>query len=70
MLFFNFTGVGEPATCLSVVIPFAIREAIAHARQESGIPTTEWFDIRKYIIIINQIHIHTVLLIRCIQIII
>ncbi|KAH9639141.1 hypothetical protein HF086_018209 [Spodoptera exigua] len=38
-------GVGEPPSCLSVVVPFALREAIVHARQESGIPTTEWFDV-------------------------
>lgn len=35
--------------CMSIVIPFAIREAIAAARQENGIPTTEWFDIGSYI---------------------
>ncbi|XP_022827163.1 xanthine dehydrogenase 1-like [Spodoptera litura] len=38
-------GIGEPPACLSVVVPFALREAIVQARQESGIPTTEWFDI-------------------------
>ncbi|KAJ8719329.1 hypothetical protein PYW08_011504 [Mythimna loreyi] len=38
-------GVGEPPSCLAVVVPFALREAIVHARQESGIPTTEWFDV-------------------------
>lgn len=31
--------------CLSVVIAFALREAIAAARQEIGIPTNCWFDI-------------------------
>ncbi|KAJ8719962.1 hypothetical protein PYW07_012005 [Mythimna separata] len=38
-------GVGEPPSCLAVAVPFALREAIVHARQESGIPTTEWFDV-------------------------
>ncbi|XP_068627626.1 aldehyde oxidase 1-like [Battus philenor] len=36
---------GEPATCMGVVVPFAIREAIASARQERGIPKTQWFDL-------------------------
>ncbi|CAG4933320.1 unnamed protein product [Parnassius apollo] len=36
---------GEPATCMAIVIPFAIREAISHARLESGLPTTQWFQI-------------------------
>ncbi|KAJ8719963.1 hypothetical protein PYW07_012006 [Mythimna separata] len=38
-------GTGEPATCATVVVAFAIREAIVQARQESGIPTTQWVDI-------------------------
>ncbi|KAJ8719961.1 hypothetical protein PYW07_012004 [Mythimna separata] len=38
-------AVGEPATCLSIVVPFALREAMVNARQDSGIPTTEWIDI-------------------------
>ncbi|CAG4933330.1 unnamed protein product [Parnassius apollo] len=36
---------GEPATCMAVVVPLAIREAISSARLESGIPTTQWFEI-------------------------
>ncbi|KAJ0176320.1 hypothetical protein K1T71_008494 [Dendrolimus kikuchii] len=36
---------GEPPMCMSVVIALAIREAIASARQESGIPSTNWFQI-------------------------
>ncbi|XP_022826463.1 xanthine dehydrogenase 1-like [Spodoptera litura] len=36
---------GEPAICSTVAVAFAIREAIAQARQESGIPTTDWFNI-------------------------
>ncbi|PZC72656.1 hypothetical protein B5X24_HaOG210767 [Helicoverpa armigera] len=35
---------GEPAMCSTVVVPFAIREATVQARQESGIPTTQWYD--------------------------
>ncbi|CAG4933306.1 unnamed protein product [Parnassius apollo] len=36
---------GEPATCMAIVIPFAIREAISSARLESGLSTTQWFQI-------------------------
>ncbi|XP_045773784.1 xanthine dehydrogenase-like [Maniola jurtina] len=36
---------GEPATCMSIAIAFALREAISLARLESGIPTTQWFQI-------------------------
>ncbi|CAG4933298.1 unnamed protein product [Parnassius apollo] len=36
---------GEPATSLAVAVPFAMREAIASARFDSGISTTEWFQI-------------------------
>ncbi|CAH2041771.1 unnamed protein product, partial [Iphiclides podalirius] len=36
---------GEPATCMAIVVPFAIREAISSARLESGIPSTQWFEI-------------------------
>ncbi|XP_013191578.1 uncharacterized protein LOC106135750 isoform X1 [Amyelois transitella] len=36
---------GEPPMCLSVVVALAIKEAIAAARRDSGIPTTEWFPI-------------------------
>ncbi|XP_047533997.1 xanthine dehydrogenase/oxidase-like isoform X1 [Vanessa atalanta] len=35
----------EPPLCLSVVVPFAMREAIASARLESGIPSNKWFNI-------------------------
>ncbi|XP_026741583.1 xanthine dehydrogenase/oxidase-like isoform X2 [Trichoplusia ni] len=38
-------GTGEPPICASVVVPFAIREAITQARKEAGIPSTEWFQI-------------------------
>ncbi|CAH0677124.1 unnamed protein product [Chilo suppressalis] len=38
-------AIGEPPLCLSVVIPFAIREAIVSARLDSGIPTNKWFRI-------------------------
>nr|QIJ45705.1 aldehyde oxidase [Glyphodes pyloalis] len=36
---------GEPPICMSVVVPFAIREAITAARKDTGIPTTQWFQI-------------------------
>ncbi|XP_012545633.1 LOW QUALITY PROTEIN: uncharacterized protein LOC101738607 [Bombyx mori] len=44
-LFLGAKATGEPPMCLSIVIAFALREAIAEARRESGIPTTEWFQI-------------------------
>ncbi|XP_045484577.1 xanthine dehydrogenase-like [Pieris rapae] len=36
---------GEPATCMGVVIPITIREAIVEARKESGLPSNKWFSI-------------------------
>ncbi|XP_045452021.1 LOW QUALITY PROTEIN: xanthine dehydrogenase-like [Melitaea cinxia] len=36
---------GEPATCMGIVVAFAMRAAIAAARSESGFPSTEWFQI-------------------------
>ncbi|XP_028164069.1 indole-3-acetaldehyde oxidase-like isoform X2 [Ostrinia furnacalis] len=36
---------GEPATCMAICIPFAMREAISEARKDAGISTTEWFTI-------------------------
>ncbi|KAI5643279.1 molybdopterin-binding domain of aldehyde dehydrogenase domain-containing protein [Phthorimaea operculella] len=44
-MFFGAKGVGEPPTCLAVVIILAIREAIAKARYDSNHPLSEWFDI-------------------------
>ncbi|XP_075976857.1 uncharacterized protein LOC142977055 [Anticarsia gemmatalis] len=38
-------AVGEPSACAAIGVTFALREAIALARQESGIPTTTWFNI-------------------------
>ncbi|KAL4715716.1 hypothetical protein ACJJTC_006295 [Scirpophaga incertulas] len=38
-------AIGEPAICLAVVIPLAMREAITSARLESGLPANKWFDI-------------------------
>ncbi|XP_045773796.1 xanthine dehydrogenase-like [Maniola jurtina] len=35
----------EPATCMGVVIPFALREAITSSRLESGFPSKNWFNI-------------------------
>ncbi|OWR50825.1 aldehyde oxidase, partial [Danaus plexippus plexippus] len=36
---------GEPATCMGVAVPFAMRAAIVASRQESGKPYNEWFQI-------------------------
>ncbi|XP_045773781.1 xanthine dehydrogenase 1-like [Maniola jurtina] len=38
-------GTGEPATCMGIVVAFALRAAIAALRLESGIPKTQWFPI-------------------------
>ncbi|XP_052742072.1 probable aldehyde oxidase gad-3 [Bicyclus anynana] len=38
-------GVGEPATCMGIVVSFALRAAIAAMRLESGIPTKQWFQL-------------------------
>ncbi|KAJ2951525.1 hypothetical protein O0L34_g13677 [Tuta absoluta] len=43
--FFGAKATGEPPICLAVGITFALREAIAEARLESGFPCNEWFDI-------------------------
>ncbi|XP_013161894.1 PREDICTED: xanthine dehydrogenase-like [Papilio xuthus] len=44
-IYLGAKATGEPATSLAVAVPFAMREAIASARQDSGIPTTQWFQI-------------------------
>ncbi|RVE48202.1 hypothetical protein evm_007156 [Chilo suppressalis] len=36
---------GEPAICLSICVPFAMREAVSSARKDVGIPATQWFNI-------------------------
>ncbi|XP_045773786.1 xanthine dehydrogenase 1-like [Maniola jurtina] len=36
---------GEPATCMGVVVSFALRAAIAAMRLESGLPITQWFPV-------------------------
>ncbi|CAH2090017.1 unnamed protein product [Euphydryas editha] len=36
---------GEPATCMGIVVSFAMRAAIAAARAESGFPSNKWFQI-------------------------
>ncbi|CAK1542876.1 unnamed protein product [Leptosia nina] len=38
-------GTGEPATCMGVVIPITMREAIVDARKESGLASDVWFPI-------------------------
>ncbi|XP_041981246.1 xanthine dehydrogenase/oxidase-like [Aricia agestis] len=35
----------EPATCMAVVVPLAMREAMVSARSESGLSSTKWFQI-------------------------
>ncbi|CAG9788230.1 unnamed protein product [Diatraea saccharalis] len=38
-------AIAEPPICLSIVVPFALRQAVTSARLDAGIPTTEWFPI-------------------------
>ncbi|XP_059045049.1 xanthine dehydrogenase/oxidase-like [Achroia grisella] len=38
-------GVSEPPICLAISVAFALREAIAAAREDSGHHKTEWFDV-------------------------
>ncbi|XP_047997895.1 indole-3-acetaldehyde oxidase-like isoform X2 [Leguminivora glycinivorella] len=38
-------SIGEPPMCISVVVPLAIREAIASARCDAGKALNEWFQI-------------------------
>lgn len=33
---------------MSIAVPFAIRKALAAAREEIGIPSTKWFQIGEY----------------------
>ncbi|XP_047028407.1 xanthine dehydrogenase-like [Helicoverpa zea] len=42
-IIFGSKCIGEPPMCMSVVVAFALREAIVAARLESGIPTTQWY---------------------------
>ncbi|XP_050344198.1 uncharacterized protein LOC126769439 [Nymphalis io] len=44
-LIFGAKGTGEPATCMGISVPIAMRQAISAARLESGIPSTTWFPI-------------------------
>ncbi|XP_059045106.1 uncharacterized protein LOC131840908 [Achroia grisella] len=44
-LFLGAKAIGEPPLCLSVVIPFAIREAIVSARSDSGLSSSTWFPL-------------------------
>ncbi|XP_053608971.1 probable aldehyde oxidase gad-3 [Plodia interpunctella] len=37
-------GATEPPICLAVSVAFALREAIAASREDSGIPRTQWFE--------------------------
>ncbi|CAG9788277.1 unnamed protein product [Diatraea saccharalis] len=38
-------SVSEPPICLAVSVVFALREAIAASREDSGYPKTQWFDV-------------------------
>ncbi|XP_063828787.1 uncharacterized protein LOC135078132 [Ostrinia nubilalis] len=38
-------AVAEPPTCLAVSVAFALRDAIAASREETGYPRKEWFDV-------------------------
>ncbi|KAM3958764.1 uncharacterized protein ACR2FA_007169 [Aphomia sociella] len=38
-------GVSEPPICLSISVAFALREAMAASREDSGRPKTQWFDV-------------------------
>ncbi|XP_013136122.1 PREDICTED: xanthine dehydrogenase/oxidase-like [Papilio polytes] len=44
-IYLGAKATGEPATSLAVSAPLAAREAVAAARLDSGIPTTQWFQI-------------------------
>ncbi|KAL4715707.1 hypothetical protein ACJJTC_006286 [Scirpophaga incertulas] len=38
-------AIGEPGICLSIVIPFALREALVSARRDAGLPVNKWFEL-------------------------
>ncbi|KAL0878729.1 hypothetical protein ABMA27_003779 [Loxostege sticticalis] len=38
-------AVAEPPTCLAVSVAFALRDAIAASREETGFPRNKWFDV-------------------------
>ncbi|XP_073945874.1 uncharacterized protein [Choristoneura fumiferana] len=38
-------AIGEPPLCMSVAVPFAMREAIVAARLDAGLPADQWFQI-------------------------
>nr|XP_026487933.1 xanthine dehydrogenase-like [Vanessa tameamea] len=44
-LIFGAKGTDEPATCMGIAVPIAMRQAVSAARLESGIPSTNWFPI-------------------------
>ncbi|XP_073945873.1 aldehyde oxidase 1-like [Choristoneura fumiferana] len=43
--FFGAKSIGEPPLCMSVAVPFAMREAIVAARLDAGLPADKWFQI-------------------------
>ncbi|XP_013192259.1 probable aldehyde oxidase gad-3 isoform X2 [Amyelois transitella] len=38
-------GVSEPPICMAISVAFALREAIAASREDSGFPRNQWFDV-------------------------
>ncbi|KAJ0176327.1 hypothetical protein K1T71_008501 [Dendrolimus kikuchii] len=44
---FGSKAVGEPPICMSIAVPFALTDAIASARLDAGISTTQWIQIDK-----------------------
>ncbi|KAM3961536.1 LOW QUALITY PROTEIN: uncharacterized protein ACR2FA_004430 [Aphomia sociella] len=44
-IYLGAKATGEPPICLSIVVAFAIREAIVSARSDSGLSSTTWFPI-------------------------
>ncbi|XP_037970324.2 xanthine dehydrogenase 1 [Plutella xylostella] len=37
--------VGEPATCVAIVVGFALHDAIAASREDTGYPRNKWFNV-------------------------
>ncbi|KAI8431848.1 hypothetical protein MSG28_004418 [Choristoneura fumiferana] len=43
--YFGAKAIGEPPTCMSVAVPFAMREAIVAARLDAGLPANSGFRV-------------------------
>lgn len=39
------TAVAEPPLCLAVSVGFALRDAIAASREDTGYPRNKWFEV-------------------------